>query len=148
VLFDAIEKSLDENEPNFILDIFQGKTLSVVKCLECKTESTTNDQFSNLMLPVINIFEGIKNNSIEMALYNYLKPEKLVAPNLYKCSECKKEVEALRYTRIKQLPKYLFIQLGRFELDYNTFMRKKINDLVTFPLVLNMNTFLKYIILK
>ena len=41
-----------------------------------------------------------------------------------------------------KLPKILCLQLNRFTLDYATFNRKKLNDKVSFPLVLNMNTFL------
>lgn len=41
-----------------------------------------------------------------------------------------------------KLPKILSLQLNRFTLDYTTFNRKKLNDRVTFPLILNMNPFL------
>jgi len=34
------------------------------------------------------------------------------------------------------------LQLQRFTLDMNTFQRKKLNDRVTFPMLLNMNHFL------
>ena len=53
------------------------------------------------------------------------------------------KVEALKFTIFKKLPKVLFIQLCRFDYDYNTFTRKKITDKVTFPEILNMNQFLK-----
>ena len=45
--------------------------------------------------------------------------------------------------KFKCFPKILAIQLNRFELDYTTFMRRKINDKVTFPHVINVNEFMK-----
>ena len=41
------------------------------------------------------------------------------------------------------LPKILTIHLNRFDLDYATMQRRKLNNKVTFPFVLNMNKFLK-----
>ena len=35
------------------------------------------------------------------------------------------------------------LQLNRFTLDMQTFNRKKLNDLVSFPLILNVNAFLE-----
>ena len=34
------------------------------------------------------------------------------------------------------------LHLKRFDLDYTTMQRKKLNDRVTFPQVLNMNSFM------
>ena len=41
-----------------------------------------------------------------------------------------------------KLPKILHLQLTRFTLDMQTWNRKKLNDNVSFPLLLNMNPFL------
>jgi hypothetical protein len=41
------------------------------------------------------------------------------------------------------LPKILWFNFNRFTMDYTTFSRIKINDKVTFPLLLNMNVFLQ-----
>jgi len=41
------------------------------------------------------------------------------------------------------LPKILNIHLNRFDLDYETMNRRKLNNKVTFPFILNMNKFLK-----
>ena len=43
---------------------------------------------------------------------------------------------------LERLPKILTLQLQRFTLDLNTWQRKKLNERVSFPLVLNMNHFL------
>ena len=36
------------------------------------------------------------NTSLEMALENYMKPEKLTDNNQYDCPECKKKVDAIK----------------------------------------------------
>lgn len=143
VLFEAIELSLGENDINFINDLYLGTTKSVIRCLECNKKSTRDDTFLDLSLPILSIFENIKNKSLEMALMNYLKHEKLENDNQYNCVNCNKKTNALKYFTFEKLPKILFIQLGRFYYDYNTEARKKIMEKVNFPLLLNMNKFKK-----
>lgn len=151
-MFDAIKMSFIGNE-DFIDEIFQGIIKGVIKCLECGTLSQRNDVFLDLTLPVRSLFDKINNNSIEMALKNYLKPEELNNDNKYQCQICDKKVrmlikkcDAIKYYQLDKLPKVLFFQLGRFDYDYNTLTRVKVNDKVTFPQVLNMNQFLKLVL--
>ena len=148
VLFEAIEISLSlgetQNEKNnFIKNLYQGKTCSVIKCLECKNKSINNDFYMDLSLPIMNIFEGIHNKSLDMAFMNSIKPEKLEGPNQYFCEKCQKKVDAEKYSQFVSFPKILFLQLGRFFYDFETDRRKKINDRIPFPLILNCNKYLK-----
>ena len=143
VLFEAIQISLGEQEANFINDLYSGESHSVVKCLECNTCAINKDFFLDLTLPILNIFENIHNKSLDMALMNFIKPEKLEEDNKYQCEKCNKKVNALKYLKFEKLPQLLFIQLGRFYYDYQTDMRQKIHDKVPFPLILNMNKYKK-----
>jgi ubiquitin carboxyl-terminal hydrolase 47 len=143
VLFEAIETSLSEHEDNFMQDLFEGISKQVVQCLECKTESTRSDRFLDLSLPIRNEFENIYNNSLEQAFCNFLKTEKLEKDNQYQCQHCNKKVDALKYSKLSKISKVLFIQLNRFDYDYSTDSRRKICDRVTFPFILNMNSFLQ-----
>lgn len=106
-------------------------------------ESQRKDKFLDISLPIRNEYEKIYNSSLEMAFTNFLKKEKLDKDNQYNCGECNKKVEALKYIKITKLPKILFLQLNRFEFDYMTESRRKICDRITFPLTLNMNTFIR-----
>lgn len=45
--------------------------------------------------------------------------------------------------KIATLPEILIVHLNRFDLDMMTLNRRKLNNKVTFPYVLNMNTYLK-----
>ena len=63
--------------------------------------------------------------------------------NQYFCEGCNSKVDAVKGIRIKSLPKIITFQLNRFDLDLTSFVRKKINNKVTFPYILDMNEFLK-----
>jgi ubiquitin C-terminal hydrolase len=143
VLFEAIEMSLGEGEENFINDLYEGGTESVVKCLECNNESIRQDSYLDLSLPIRNEFEKIYNQSLEMAFDNFVKPEILEKDNQYFCEKCNKKVnQAAKFIRFNKFPKILFIQLSRFEFDFQTGDRKKIYDSVSFPLDLNLNKYI------
>jgi ubiquitin carboxyl-terminal hydrolase 47 len=148
VLFEAIEMSLNfdeekfKSEKNFINDIFEGFSSSVVKCKECEYESLRKDKFLDISLPIRNEFEKIYNNSLEIALNNYTRIETLENDNKYFCEKCNKKTDALKFIKFEEMPSVLLFQLNRFEYDYMTGNRIKIKDKVTFPLVLDMNLFM------
>lgn len=150
VLFDALEQSFNiSNEDNlkkcedinnevnsnldYINNLYEGKTESVVKCLTCGYESVKYDKFLDLSVPIRNEFDKIYNTSLEMALLSMLKEEKLEKSNQYMCCKCNKKVDAKKFVRFNTLPEILFIQLCRFDYDFMSGNRKKINDRVTFP---------------
>ena len=97
----------------------------------------------DLSLTVKSDFDNVYNESLEKGIKHYLKPEKLEGSNLYECSNCNARVEAVKGLRLSQLSEILTIQLNRFELDYNTFERKKVNNWVSYPFVVDMNNFLR-----
>jgi len=92
VLFEAIEYSLIDVEENFIDNLYSGDTISILRCLECGYKSERKDRFLDLSLPVRNEFDKIYNSSLEMALLNMLKEEKLEKDNKYNCDRCDKKV--------------------------------------------------------
>ena len=62
--------------------MYQGVLVSYVKCEECGYESNRDDKFLDLSLPIKNEFgTGVLNSSLEMAIENYLKPERLEGEN-------------------------------------------------------------------
>lgn len=144
VLFDAIEQSFEQNNIYGVIeDLYMGLGSGFIECKECNYQSTTPSKFCDLQLPIKNEFEQTPaNESIEQALFQYLKPTILEGDNAYQCSGCGKRVTASKGDRLDRLPKILTLQLQRFTLDYQTWQRKKLDYRVTFPLVLNMNHFL------
>lgn len=61
--------------------------------------------------------------------------------NLYDCGICNKKVRAQRGIKFIKLPKLLNIVLQRFNFDYETMTRNKINDKFSFPFVFNFNNY-------
>ena len=146
VLFDAIEQSfhLVGEQCPAINEMFSGKMSSYVRCEECQYESLNGMDYMDLSLPIKNEFgTGVLNSSIEMALENYIKPERLDGDNKYSCERCAKKVDAGKGLKLTSCPSVLVIHLARFTLDWDTMQRVKIYDRVTFPFILNMNDYIK-----
>ena len=142
VLFDAIEKSVQGTpEENMIKKLYEGKMIDYVKCSNCNQESKRKDTFLDLSLTVKSKFDNIYNDSLEKALFNFIKPEVLDEANQYFCENCQSKQNAVKGLKFKKLPYILVVQLKRFDLDYETFQRVKLNDKVTFPTILNANPF-------
>ena len=142
VLFDAIEESVKNTDSeNLISSLYEGEMTDYVKCLTCQSESRRTDKFLDLSLTVRNDFENVKTDSIEKALQNYIKPELLNGGNQYRCDLCNIKVDAVKGLKIEKFPYILVLQIKRFDLNYQTLQRIKLNDRVTFPQILNGNSF-------
>eukprot|EP00358_Blepharisma_japonicum_P000054 CAMPEP_0202954480 /NCGR_PEP_ID=MMETSP1395-20130829/50840_1 /ASSEMBLY_ACC=CAM_ASM_000871 /TAXON_ID=5961 /ORGANISM="Blepharisma japonicum, Strain Stock R1072" /LENGTH=276 /DNA_ID=CAMNT_0049670025 /DNA_START=359 /DNA_END=1189 /DNA_ORIENTATION=+ len=128
-----------------IKTLYEGSYIDYVKCLKCLKESSREDKFLDLSLTVKNEFDKIYNDSIEKALANYIRPEELSGDNQYFCDHCGSKQDAIKGLKFKTLPYILVLQLKRFDLDYQTMQRIKLNDKVTFPQILNMNPFVREI---
>lgn len=116
---------------------------SYVRCDECKHENCRDDTFLDISLPIKNEFgTGVVNSSLEMALENYLKPDRLTDDNQYHCEKCAKKVDADKGLKLSKCPRIISFSLNRFTLDYNTFTRVKVGDRVSFPLTLNLNDYM------
>ena len=144
IFFDAVEQTFEQNNLYGVVDdLYSGVGTQFIKCHSCGYQSKQPSKFNDLQLQLENMGEQTeKNESIEQAMFKYLCPEVLEGDNAYQCSGCDTKVTASKGFRLDRLPKILTLHLQRFTLDYTTFMRKKLNDRMTFPLVLNMNHFL------
>jgi ubiquitin carboxyl-terminal hydrolase 47 len=142
VLFDAIELSVEATQQaNMIKDLYEGTLMDYVECKNCKKASCREDKFLDISLTVRNEFDKIYNDSVEKALETYIKPDLLTGDNKYRCENCGGLQDAEKGLKFKTLPYILLLQLKRFDLDYNTMHRIKLNDYVKFPQVLNMNPY-------
>ena len=59
--------------------------------------------------------------------------------NLYDCNYCQSKVRAQRGVKFIKSPRLLNLVLQRFMFDYESWVRLKINDRISFPFVLNFN---------
>ena len=123
MLFDAIEQSfhLVGEQCTTINEVYSGRMASYVRCEVCQHESLNNMDFMDLSLPIKNEFgTGVLNSSVEMALENYIKPERLEGDNKYQCEKCAKKVDAEKGLKLTSCPPILVIHLARFTLDWDT----------------------------
>ncbi len=67
----------------------------------------------------------------------FVKGENLVGENKYLCDKYDKKIGVLKRCSIKKLSEIVIIHLKRFEFDYNTFEKIKINDYCEFPMTLD-----------
>ncbi|EDW73006.2 uncharacterized protein Dwil_GK17305 [Drosophila willistoni] len=143
VMFDALEhKFKNTKQANLISTLYEGKMNDYVKCLECNTEKTREDTFLDIPLPVRPFGSSSAYGSIEEALRAFVRPETLDGNNQYLCEKCKKKCDAHKGLHFKSFPYILTLHLKRFDFDYQTMHRIKLNDRVTFPQTLNLNTFI------
>ncbi|OQS03551.1 hypothetical protein THRCLA_04130, partial [Thraustotheca clavata] len=142
VLFDALEESfkgtLDEQ---FVNDLYQGTLKDYVQCVECGYESSRIDNFLDLSLVIRPFGSNQMMKSVEEAIEFFLKPEKLSGDNQWDCDKCKCKQDAIKGLKFSKLPYLLSLQLKRFDFDYTTFNRIKLNNQVTFQKYLNMNSY-------
>lgn len=88
----------------------------------------------------------------EEALRAFVQPETLEENNQYHCDQCAKKCDAHKGLKFTKFPYLLTLHLKRFDFDYNTMHRIKLND----KLVLTFNIlecsfqllFLLFILLK
>jgi len=74
----------------------------------------------------------------------FVSEEQLDKDNKYFCEKCDKKVDAVRRVRIRRFPPILTLGLNRFEIDWTTKDRKKINDNLEFPLELTITGFKEF----
>jgi len=76
----------------------------------------------------------IKNKRrLQDALDLYIRPDILDGDNKYFCEKHGKHIDAQKRTYIKSLSDTMVINLKRFEYDFTTLQRFKINDYCEFP---------------
>eukprot|EP00026_Physarum_polycephalum_P000727 Phypoly_transcript_00728.p1 GENE.Phypoly_transcript_00728~~Phypoly_transcript_00728.p1 ORF type:complete len:1258 (+),score=338.52 Phypoly_transcript_00728:104-3877(+) len=140
VLFDALEKNFQgTKQANLVNDLYQGKMKDYVQCKECKHESARIDHYLDIPLVIRGFGETVPVKSVEEALHKFVTPEVLDKENQYSCEKCAKKVDAIKGLKIEKFPYLLTLQLKRFDFDFQTMRRIKLNDRVTFPLYLDLN---------
>ena len=130
-LCDLMKENLDKIKgKNFVTETVGGSYVNRYTCKACKRVHDSEQEMYNLHLSVkdrANIYESLKAN--------YTSPELLSG---YKCEKCGKSDQTEKVCLLKRLPNVLICSLKRFELNYNTFLREKVNSKFEFPEELNL----------
>ena len=143
VMFDALEQKFKKTEQADLINrLYEGMMTDYVKCLKCGTEKSREDTFLDIPLPVRPFGSNVAYNSVEEALAAFVQYETLEGNNQYQCEKCNKKCDAHKGLKFTRFPYLLTLHLKRFDFDFKTFHRIKLNDKVTFPDTLNLNTFI------
>ncbi|KAJ8412867.1 hypothetical protein AAFF_G00104490 [Aldrovandia affinis] len=143
VMFDALEQKWKQTEQaDLINQLYQGKLKDYVRCLECGYESWRIDTYLDIPLVIRPFGSAQAFGSVEEALQAFIQPETLDGANQYFCERCKKKCDARKGLRFLHFPYLLTLQLKRFDFDYSTMHRIKLNDRMTFPEELDMGPFI------
>ncbi|PRP83426.1 putative ubiquitin carboxyl-terminal hydrolase [Planoprotostelium fungivorum] len=133
-LEDKMKGNIKENSPT-IAGLYRGMMVNMIKCTTCKRISKREEEFYDISLVV----KGKKD--VRESLDEFTEEETLEEENAYHCDKCASKQKAIKSTVFKTLPKILNIQLKRFEYDWNSDTRVKLDDDVKFPPYLDMSDY-------
>jgi len=136
---DKIEQKLkDTNNENIIKYFFMGRQNDILKFEgECNHHRINESKFYSIQLQV----QGKKD--IYDSLNNLIEGEHMDGDNCIHCEECNKKFPAIKSQNFKVLPRIFIFVLKRFEYDYQTSKKIKINDYYEFPLILDMSKYME-----
>lgn len=126
-----------KKEEKVIKNLFQGIFANEFICKGCPHYSEREEPFLAINLQVKN------KHSIKESLDSFVEGEMLEGDNAYYCEKCEKKVNTLKRCCIKRMPNVMFIVLKRFEFNYDTMTKFKINDYCEFPMSINMSEYSK-----
>ena len=90
-------------------DYFFNQTTSSTICRECSSVNRVSNQQSIIYLPVA--------DSILKSIENFCNPNEMTGDNKFKCDTCEDYQDAINYTNITQMGKYLLINLLRYTME-------------------------------
>ena len=134
---DKIEQKLKNTKnKNIIKYFFMGRQNDVLTFEgNCTHHRTNESSFYSIQLQV----QGKKN--IYDSLDSLIEGEKMSGDNCIYCEQCKAKLPATKSQNFKVLPRIFMFVLKRFEFNYQTMQKTKINDYYEFPLTLDMNKY-------
>ncbi|GAO48806.1 hypothetical protein G7K_2975-t1 [Saitoella complicata NRRL Y-17804] len=135
MLFDRIEGCLPGAEKERLRKQYGGTLVQQVIAKECGHLSEREEAFNAIQCDI----KG-KSTLID-SLRAYVEGETMDSDNQYRCDQCQSYVDALKRTCIKNLPNHLIFHLKRFDFDFQTMLRTKLNDHFEFPMKLSMREF-------
>jgi ubiquitin carboxyl-terminal hydrolase 9/24 len=74
-------------------------------------------------------------------LDSFVQGEMLDGDNAFYCDKCDKKRDTLRRSSFKRLPNVMFIDLKRFEFNFDTMTKFKVNDYCSFPQELDLKKY-------
>jgi ubiquitin C-terminal hydrolase len=136
LLMDRLEHGIKgSGDEDLIKKHFGGIISNEIICRTCPHSSEREEPFFALSLPVKN------KKSVELSLRSLIQGDVLEGDNAYHCDQCEKKVAAVKRTCLKRLPNHLIMVLKRFDFDFDTMAKTKVNDRCEFPIELSLEQF-------
>lgn len=133
---DRIEEQLKGSKhANFIKTHFGGLLSNELICKGCPHYYEREEPFFALNLTVRN------KRNIKESLESMIEGEIMDGDNAYFCEQCQAKVKTIKRVSIKKLPSYLFLNLQRFDFNFDLGIRVKVNDFCEFPLEIDMSSY-------
>jgi ubiquitin carboxyl-terminal hydrolase 9/24 len=131
-LIDKVERNLSKiNRKDIITNLFGGEISNLIVGSKC-------DHTSERIEPFLSIRLEIKDKkTLQEAFNEFIKGEVLEGDNAYLCERCDSKIKAVKRVCLKTLPEVLIITLKRFEFDFETMEKFKLNTYCEFPELLN-----------
>jgi len=139
-LCDKLEQCMKNTPQKNLLNDLIGGTLShEIISLETDYPYYGEREEAYLTIPL-----DIKNKrNIYEALDFYVKEDILEGDNKYHCEQYDRKIKVMKRCCIKSLPNTLIITLKRFDFDFVSMQKVKINDYFEFPTTLNVKPWTK-----
>ena len=142
IFIDKIENDIknlymNDNKYKDLFRFFFGiKALDELKFVDCGHKRYNEFFYNNIQLEV----KGF--NNLNSSLKNYFKTEIMDGENKINCEGCNMKRTCHKRQIFKSLPNILVINLKRFEFDYNTMLKSKLDNYFEFPFELDMKEYL------
>jgi hypothetical protein len=106
-------------------------------------QAERRDKFLDFSLAIQEFGSNTTMKSLTEAIEHYLQPEILDGDNRYFAESVGRKVDAIKGLKFCKLPTILSVHLKRFVFDFSgdNIVQKKINDQVSFPILLDMNKY-------
>ncbi|KAL9651994.1 hypothetical protein ABK040_000336 [Willaertia magna] len=126
-----LENLINEKIP--IQEIFEGEYRDYVICNKCNYIGGRSTKYMDLQLVIKNM------KHLDEAIDGFQFEELLCGENQYFCEKCNCKVDARKGLKLTSTPDILTLHLKRFDIDYSTFTRIKLNNQIVFQPILDMN---------
>lgn len=144
VLFDALEETFKGTAVENIIDeLYAGRLVDYIRCIDVDYESERVDKCLDFSLAIVPFDSNVAMKSLTECIEMFLRPEILDGDNQYYAEAFQKKVDAIKGLKLCKLPQIMSIQLKRFVFDFSNdyVVQKKLNDIVKFPMILDMNKY-------
>lgn len=126
----------NQNDSNFIKNLFQGTQSSRIKCLTCDSVTTNNEPFLDFPIEV----NENETTDIQRILQEFHQREILNSSNKFYCNVCCGLQEAERIVGIEDLPHVLALHLKRFKYSEEKNTNIKLFNKIEYPLLLDVHS--------